>query len=71
MVRVPVTAKDFPTWTMSRLPSASLRCASYTPSLSVSTRSTVAVGYFATAAALTLPAVSPVSRCSSGRTLLV
>src|SRR6266545_5080271 len=40
------------------------------PSESVSTRSTVAPGYLARAAALTLLAVSPVSRCSSGRWLL-
>src|SRR6266508_725029 len=40
------------------------------PSESVSTRSTVAPGYLARAAAWTLLAVSPVSRCSSGRWLL-
>src|SRR5919201_34186 len=39
------------------------------PSESVSTRSTVAPGYLARAAARTLLAVSPLSRCSSGRWL--
>src|SRR3954468_13443657 len=42
-------------------------CASYTPSLSVSTRTMVAPGYFASAAALTFAAVSPVSSVSSER----
>src|SRR6266542_2485555 len=48
-----------------------MRWASYTPSESVSTRWIVAPGYFASAAALTFSAVSPVSRVSSGRWLLV
>src|SRR4051812_31118067 len=62
-----VTVNDASTFTVTDEPSASLRCASYgEPSLSVSTRITVAPGYLASAAAVTFCAVVPVRSVSPG-----
>src|SRR5205814_7406666 len=66
IVLTAVTAKSLSTSTSSSVPSDLRRCASYGEpwSASVSTRSTVAPGTLASAAALTLAAVSPVRRVS-------
>ena len=61
-----MTAKLLSTWTMMGVPSARTMCASYTPSASVSTRSIVAPGSLAFAAAVTLSLTVPVSSVSPG-----